>query len=148
ILMLSWVYLWPAAIAVALIAGRHAGTTRFAVAGYFVVLMGLDVLGAAVNPGLGVFGLTLVWLITNLPPTLLLLAFMNRSVRAIGPLVLAFMMLGLMGSSRLITLIGSDDARLSAAVGLGEALELGIYELMAAIVLVGFVILGVVGWLL
>ena len=52
----------------------------------------------------------LSWALYDLPPTLLLLTFLSRRVRAVGPLILTFMLLALIGSDVLVSVVGSQGA--------------------------------------
>jgi hypothetical protein len=75
-----------------------------------------------------------------------LLAFLNRRVRAVGPLVLAFMVAGVTGAVLIPDLATSSDALIRASVRIGGVLGLGGEDIFVALHLVGFVALGILGW--
>jgi hypothetical protein len=92
-----WIACWPAGLALGLAMPPSRRLRLAAVAGYFA----LFAVGAAVSEvsrGSGAAYLHSItppqmlagWLVANGPPTVLLLLFVNRRVRAIGPLVLGF----------------------------------------------------------
>lgn len=70
------------------------------------------------NPVLGIEELTFFWFFANGAGTLLLAAFLTRRVRAVRPLVLAFMVVGVTGAFLAVTIAGSD-----ALARRAEALE-------------------------
>ena len=64
---------------------------RFDVGVYFAIVAVVGAFALVRNPDLGAGELVFVWLFANGAGTLLLAAFLTRRVRAVGPLVLAFM---------------------------------------------------------
>ncbi|HET7158602.1 MAG TPA: hypothetical protein VFI62_06380, partial [Burkholderiales bacterium] len=86
------------------------------------------------------------WLYTNAPATVLLLAFLHRRVRAVGPLVLSFMVTAVIGSQVLISAIGASDAGLRGAVTVGSFFGLGGTQVFFTMMLLGFVLFGIAGW--
>jgi hypothetical protein len=85
---------------------------------------------------------------TNAPATILLLAFLHRRVRAVGPLVLTFMVIAVLGSQVLLSVASADDAGLRAALAVGALFGLGGTGVFYGLMLLGFVLFGVLGWLL
>ena len=83
---------------------------------YFAMLFAVAIFGLVRNSELCLTQLASFWLFTNAPATLLLLAFLRRRVRAVGPLVLAFMVTAIIGSQILMSIVGSDAAAQRAAV--------------------------------
>jgi hypothetical protein len=139
-------YAWPTALAVGLIAAVTL-RQRLAVAGaYFVMLLAVAVVGLTRNAELTVGQLATFWLLTNAPATVLLLAFLQRRVRAVGPLVLAFMVVAVTGSQVAVTLVGQSEAVMRAAVGTGGLLGLGGTGTFFAVMLLGALLAAIVGW--
>lgn len=146
VLWLLSCYAWPTALAVGMIAAVSLGQ-RLAVAGaYFGMLFAVALYGLLRNAELTFGQVAYFWLFTNAPATALLLAFLHRRVRAVGPLVLAFMVLAVTGSQVLLTAIASGDAGLRAAVAVGLFFGLDAYGILAALILTGFVLFGIIGW--
>lgn len=126
-LMLFWYYAWPVVVTICLVA---AGTwrTRFVIALiYFLSLLPLLALTFFTNPSVGWGQILVLWLLTNFVALVVLLAFLNRRIRAVGPLVLTFMIIAVTGSVIL-------------------PIFLGVYS--GSLVIVGFIIFGVIGWLI
>jgi hypothetical protein len=67
-------------------------------------------------------------------------------VRAVGPLVFAFIAAGVAGSFLTIELAGRSDAVLWTALRLGEAAGLGAIGIVVLLHLVGFAVFGAIGW--
>ena len=126
-LMIFWYYAWPVVVTICLVAAAN-WQMRFAVALiYFLSLVPLFVLTMFTRPVIGWGQIAILWILTNLVALVVLLAFLNRRIRAVGPLVLTFMIIAVTGSVLL-------------------PLVLGINSLL--VMLIGFILFGVIGWLL
>jgi len=133
-----------------LVVRRVAASTRTArlavTAGYFTLLALIGTAITVLSPAAGPLALASVWLLTNGPPTLLLLAFLNRRVRAVGPLVVAFMIAVLLGTQIALSL-ADEEARLLFLVEIGSWFGLDAVGIFLAIVLVGAAVFAVAGWI-
>ncbi|MBN8442120.1 MAG: hypothetical protein J0M28_10540 [Thauera sp.] len=139
-------YAWPTVLAVGLIAAVTR-RQRLQLGGlYFSLLLALAVAGVARNAELSLGQLAGFWLLTNAPATVLLLAFLQRRVRAVGPLILAFMVVAITGSQLAVSLVSRSDAAVGAAVGAGGAFGLGGTGTFFAIMALGAVIAAIAGW--
>jgi hypothetical protein len=107
-------------------------------------MIALDVL--VHNPGLSISELVFFWLFANAAGTVLLLAFLHRRVRAVGPLVLTFMVTGVMGAFVPIEVARNNEGVLRVIVAVGQPLGLGATALFVLMHVVGFAVLGVLGW--
>ncbi|HEX6829381.1 MAG TPA: hypothetical protein VF104_10425 [Burkholderiales bacterium] len=145
-LVLFWVYAWPALLAYNLVAAIGHRMQWLAAGAYLLVLLLLLAAAVARSDTASMGELVTLWLITNLPPTLLLLAYLARRIRAVGPLVLTFMLLALTGSQLILSLAGSSDSALRHAAGVGIALGLSGEETFWALAAAGFVLFAVAGW--
>jgi hypothetical protein len=87
-----------------------------------------------------------LWLIINGVPTLLLYALLARRIRAVGPMVLGFALLAMLGAVAIQTLVGLNDANMRAAISVGGALGLGGVGVFWLTALLGFVLFGVGAW--
>ena len=138
-------YAWPVVIAVCIIAAVSA-RQRAAVAGvYLGVYAAVAIWSLARNPDLTVGQVALFWLIINGPSTVLLLAFLHRRMRAVGPMVLAFMVVAVTGAQVFVSLLDKSERALRVAVNVGEAFQLDGYGTFFAIILFGFAAFGVGG---
>jgi len=143
--LFAWTFAWPLVLVVRRVAASTRAARLASAAGYFSVLVILGAASARLNPDATLLDLATVWLVTNGPPTLLLQAFLNRRVRAVGPLVIAFVLTALLGSQ--IALSAADEqARLRLLVEIGSWFRLDAVGVFFAIVLVGAGAFAVVGW--
>ena len=137
---------WPIVLAVSQLAALGwRDRLRFAVL-YLVVFGVATVLGLLISSVLDPLGLIGLWLTSNGLGTLLLLAFLTRRIRSVGPLVLAFMIAGVTGANLLALAIQGSSATTRGLVRIFGAAGMGAVEVLVFILLAGFVILGVVGW--
>ena len=139
-------YARPTALAVGMIVAVSRGQRIAVAAAYFAMLFAVALYGTVRNAELTFGQLAAFWLFTNAPATILLLAFLHRRVRAVGPLVLAFMVTAVIGSQVLLGIAASSEAGLRSAVSVGAVLGLGGAQVFVAIMLLGFVLFGVAGW--
>lgn len=146
-LFLFWMFVWP----FVLTAGIVVAATRFAklvlVAAYFAVMFALGAVSMTSSPDLTWAQVILGWVLFDLPPTLLLLTCLSRRVRAVGPLVLTFTLLALVGSQVAISTIGSDERFIRAAIELMDPLGLGAVGTFVAMMIPGFLVFAVLGWM-
>ena len=145
-LLLFWVFAWPALLAYNIVAAAGRRTQLLAAGAYFVVFALLVAAGTVRSDTTSAAELVKLWLITNLPPTLLLLAYLARRIRAVGPLVLAFMLLALTGSQLILSLVGSSEGAMRAAVGIGGALGLSGTGTFWGVAAAGFAVFALAGW--
>lgn len=139
-------YAWPAALAVGMIAAVSRAQRIAVGAAYFGLLAAAGMFALARNTELTAGQLVIFWLITNAPATLLLLAFLHRRVRAVGPMVLAFMVTAVIGSLALTSIVASGEAGTRAAVSVGSLFGLGGTQIFFGLMGLGFAIFAVAGW--
>jgi hypothetical protein len=127
-LAFTWAYAWPIVLTVNLVAAVTRRAKLATAAVYFLVPV--LVLGnlAAIGVARGLtavwsylleasLGFASLWLIYNSVPTALLVIFLSRRIRAVGPLVEAFMLFAVAGPLIVIYIGGSQDT-LSASQAL------------------------------
>jgi len=142
-----WIYAWPAVIAVNLIAATDRATALRVVAAYFAVLLLLLGVAVTLSPDFSLQQGLMLWLIINGVPTVLLYALLARPIRAVGPMVLGFALLAMIGAVAILALVGLSDANMRAAVGVGGALGVGGVGVFWLTALLGFVLFGLGAWL-
>jgi hypothetical protein len=152
ILMMFVVHAWPIVLTVNLVAAASRGAKLKIGVAYFVILALVTVAGMALfpNPGFNWLSVSAWWLVVNLPPTLLLLTFLNRRVRAVGPLVLIFTTIAVLGSQLALSplvAMSEDEAALRSVSEGASAVGLGSVGLFVALMLGGVLLLGPAGWL-
>lgn len=139
-------YAWPTAVTLVLVTTTTPRQTIMVASVYFGLVILIGGIALARNAGLGLKELVFFWLFANGAATLLLAAFLTRRIRAVGPLVLAFMVAGVTGALLTVALAGSNDALLRAIVNVGGAFGLGATALFALLHLLGFALFGLFGW--
>ena len=147
-LMLWWTYAWPVVLTTNLVSGVTFRRSLVVAGLYFLGFAGVCGLALARNPDVTASNLILLWLATNGPASALLALFLMRRVRAVGPLVLVFIVLGVIGSNANLGLIDRQEGILRIAAGIGMSIGLNAWGVFLGLILVGFVLLGFVGWAL
>ena len=145
-LILFWVYAWPLVMTLSLVAATRRRAKLLLVAAYG---LGFAILAAIVlvrSPDSSVGQVAVLWLSTNLPPTVLLLVFLIRRVRAVGPLVVTFMILALTGSNLLLSILDRRQALLRSVAEVGFSLGLGGTGVFWAMNMIGFILFTIPGW--
>jgi hypothetical protein len=89
-----------------------------------------------------------LWLESNAPATLLLVVFLNRRIRAVGPLVLVFMILSVTGGNLVVTLTGNNQNLLKAISDFSYSMGFGAKSTLVTLHLIGFAVFAIVGWII
>jgi hypothetical protein len=142
-----WIYVWPGVIAVNLIAATDRAAALRVIGAYAAVLLLLLGVAVILSPDFSLQQGLLLWLIINGAPTLLLYVLLARRIRAVGPMVLGFALLAMIGAVAIQTLVGLSDANMRAAIGVGGALGLGGVGVFWLTALLGFLLFGLGAWL-
>jgi hypothetical protein len=148
-----WCYAWPVVLTVNLVAAATRRAKLVTTAVYFFVLLTLGAIAKIPPLDWGQIALpwwiqiVVLWLTINLPATVLLWLFLNRHVRAVGPLVLTFTVIALTGSDLALTIARSDERLLRSIASLGLTLGVGAVGVFIALILLGFSLFGLLGWL-
>jgi len=145
-LILLWVFSWPLVPTLALVAATRRRTRLLLAAAHGAVFVVLGAAALARSPDSSIGQLAVLWLSTNLPPTLLLVVFLIRRVRAVGPLVVTFMVMALTGSNLLLSVLDRHQGLLRSVAGVGFSLGLGGTGVFWALILIGFLLFAVLGW--
>ncbi len=145
-LVMFWLYSWPAAISVALVAGSTREIQKRTIAAYFVIYFVLSGWVVIRNSNVAWTDMATVWLVYNLGATVLFLAFLARRVRAVGPLVFSFMVVAIIGSNVVLSAVGSNESALRGATKVGITFGLNATGVFIGLIILGFVAFGVLGW--
>jgi hypothetical protein len=113
-LFLFWIYMWPVVLVVNLLAASTRRAMFATVCAYGAIFGLICTFSIAGNSKLTASQLGFVWIWMNLPATLLLLGSLHRSVRAVGPLVVAFVTLAVTGTLLVMTILNTNHALLRA----------------------------------
>ncbi len=145
---LTWINFWPALIAIDLTIGASRRSRMVGLLGYFLFGAAVGAVLLSRNAGLPAGQLIYLWLEMNAIPTVLLGIFLNRRIRAVGPLVLVFMIVGVTGATFTTSLVGNHPMLLKAVGQLSYSIGLSAAGTMIALHLIGFAALAIVGWLM
>ncbi len=148
-MFLTWANAWPVVVAIDLVVGLSRRARLMIVLPlYFLIGSVVGAIALAKSPALSVGQLLYLWLDLNAPPTVLLLIFLNRRIRALGPLVLVFMILGVTGASFVVTLIGNNFKLLRTVSNFSYSIGLGARGTMVGLHMIGFAAFAILGWIL
>lgn len=145
-------YLWSLVVTLMVVVATNSKERWLAVVGYLGFILLVWIYGVVRQSSDIIIYITQLWLLYNALPSLLLLAFLRRSVRAVGPLVFAFMVFGVTGIQLLITLLGMNNyANLRGLVEWSNTIGVpntsgGVVLLFILILAVGFLALAIPGW--
>ncbi len=136
-------YTWPTVLVIIII--NPAIRMRIAIP-YFAIILVVAGIGLVHSSDLTAGQLLFFWLLANGPGTVLLLAFLNRHVRAISPLVLAFMVAGITGAVVIIDIVADNKGLIRGIANVGSTLGLGAITIFVLLLLIGFALFGLFGW--
>lgn len=141
-------YLWPTVIAVVLVAAYDRTRRWQLFAAYFLVLLALAGIAVAQNPKLSIGQVFLLWITANGLPTVVVIASLMRPIRAVGPLVLVFLIMASIGSHSLLSMVSLNHALLGVVV-VGLQLGLNPTAIFVGLILFGMLLFALPGcWLL
>jgi hypothetical protein len=141
LVMLSWLFAWPLLLTLILVAGSTSRIKLQLMLAYFCGYVIIGAINVARNPQFSFLQLFGIWLIYNAVPTALVLAYLARRVRAVGPLVLTFLVAALSGSVIFVMLFTNEYLlRLLVRIPLSAT------TLFIGLHLVGFIGFGALGW--
>jgi hypothetical protein len=145
-LFLFWMFFWPAVLAINVVVGT-ARRRLFLIAGYFAIAVLIIVVALRVSPELRLLALPLLWLASCGIQTLVTTAYLSRQVRAIGPLVLAFLLLAFSGALALTSMVAEGAWPLLEAVA-RKAFEVGFEasHVFWALLIIPLIAFAFIGW--
>jgi hypothetical protein len=147
-LWIFWIFYWPAVLAVILVAAEDRARKIWVVVGYFAVYVALTIVMFAVSPIANWSKAAwFFWICLNGPATLLLYLFLRRRIRSVGPLVLVFANIALLGFLLVLFFLAGSEARMRAATEIGDAIGLGGNGFAMAALLLGMLLIVVLGWM-
>ena len=146
LLFLFWMFSWPVVPTVCIVAATTRRAKMTVTALYFLGVAAIGAAGMARSPDLTWPQVAMSWALYDLPATLLLLTFLSRRIRAVGPLILTFMLLALTGSHVLMSAAGSREGYLRLVLHATSPLGLGGTGTFVAMLVVGFLLFAVLGW--
>jgi hypothetical protein len=145
-MIIFWYYAWPVVITVCLVAAATWRTRLIFFVIYFFIIFTLGAIATVSNSFSNWTQIILLWFLTNFPAAILLLTFLNRRVQAVGPFALTFMIFAVTGVVVLPPLVINNARLISLIVDIGLALGLGAFGIYIALLILGFVSFGAIGW--
>jgi hypothetical protein len=141
-------FAWPVVLTLAMVAGSVRQRKRAIAGTYTLAYLAIVVIATLASPEFSVWQGILLWALYNGPSSALVALCLSRRIRAVGPMVLLFLILALLGSDALLALVGSTDVLLRGAVTAGSWFGLGGIGTFFAMILTGFAAFAFVGALL
>ncbi len=146
LIVMCGVFFWPGLLVFNQVTTTTLRGASFSIAGYLAIFLIMNGIVVVRNPHMGFVDLLIVWATYNLPPTLLLLTFLGRRIRAVGPMVWMFMFAAITGSLIALSSVGASDVVLRFLTRLGNAVSLEATGIFLGILLVGFAVFSLLGW--
>lgn len=138
---------WPIVITSGLVAATSWRAWATILAVYFALVVAAAAVLIAHSNGFTWASAAWFWQHHTAEGTLLVLPFLARSVRAVGPMVLAFMILFVGGTITAILTVGASEDRIKWFLQLGAPWGLDSVETLIGFVIAGILALGLAGWI-
>ncbi len=140
-------YGWPVVLATQFIIGTTLRRWLKPIIIYFGVYLSLSLLALAINPNAKLLDLLFLWVLINIPTTLIWWIVLNRRLRAVSPIVLIFMVLAITGSLVFLELFFYNEFALGLSVDLLIPLGFGVRGMMVVNIVIGLIVFCVIGWI-
>lgn len=140
---------WPLVLTLGVLSGFDRRVLARATGWFVLVLLGLGLAAGSLQrfePSV-VAAPFVFWGLTAGLPTLIVLLYLHRSVRAVGVVVVAFTYVGLLGANGLVAFVGGSVDRIRGASRIGTFLGVGAPTVFVGLLLIGFGVAAVAGWL-
>jgi hypothetical protein len=144
---LFWMFAWPAVITTAMVGASVRSTKAMIVGVYFAVLVLLGAASVSRSADLTWGQIAIAWALYNLPATALMLTFLARRIRAVGPFVLVFTVVALAGAQLVLTFFDMNESALRAVVSVQMWFGVGTIRTLAALIVLGLVVFAFLGWI-
>jgi hypothetical protein len=140
------IFSWPIVSTINIVIAATWHMRLAIVLGYFVLLVTLVIVIVVGHPEYSFLQFGQAWFFINFLAILFLAVFLNRRIRAVSPLVLIVMILGLAGAIFTVQFVANNPERFSIIFDINGALGLGGFVIVEVIT-IGFIVFGIVGWL-
>jgi hypothetical protein len=142
-----WVFAWPIVLTLNIVAAATRRMKLRVLAFYALGMIIISAVALAMSPAVTIRQIGMLWVLENLPPTVLMLLFLNRAVRAVGPLLLALFLIVIGGSQVAFSLSLEHAATARAVRDVIFAMGAGSHPI-AVMNVVGLLVLTPVWWLI
>lgn len=143
---LTGIYYWPTVLAILLLAATSRMERLKIQLALFAGIAVFSLYELAISPKLTAGQVVLLWVITNGPPTLLIAVLMLRKLRAVGPLIFAFMLVVVTGITLAPYLAFGNERRMSWAIKIGGSVGLGGTAIFYSAYVLGFLGFALPAW--
>src|SRR5688572_11647464 len=144
-LLLTTMFAWPVVLTLAIVAAS-VRQRKVAIGGAYTLAYGaLVVIATLAGPEFNLWQGLVLWALYNGPQTVLTAICLSRRIRAVSPMVLLFLILGLLGADLLLAIVGSSDLVLRGAATAGGWFGFGATGTVFAMILVGFAAFSIAG---
>ena len=144
---ITWANSWPIVLTVGIVSIVTRRARLIFLLCYFSIGTALSTALLAKSPDLTIGQLVYLWFDPNVVPSLLLLLFLNRRIRAVGPLVMVLMLIGVAGASLFVSVAGANPKLLRAMSDFAFSLGVGPATTLWSMHLLGFALFSIAGWL-
>lgn len=145
-----WISFWPVVLTIGIVAAVTRVERTLLVLAYFIILFAIGAIGIGSSREVTWGQVLLPWAVDDLPPTVAMLTYLSRRVRAVGPLVLVFMVIALAGvyiALASLYVASTDDQLLHAVMDVTGSFGLGATGTLWTFQVIGFLTFGAMGWL-
>ena len=141
-------YMWPVVLVISLVAVTSRREAFYVAGGYFgiVVVIALYTLAQSSAFRLILWQFVYLWFHINGVGTVLSLAFLRHRIRAVGPLVLVFMVMGTTGALLAFEWATNNEVIASVFLKISALLGFGAEQAAILIYVLGFIVLIILGW--
>ena len=143
---LTGIYYWPTVLAILLLAATSRTERLKIQLLLFAAIGAFSLYELAISPQLTVGQLVVLWLTTNGLPTLLIAALLVRQLRAVGPIIFAFLLVVVTGMTIAPSIAFGSERRMLWAIKIGGAVGLGGTAIFYAAFVLGFLCCCLPAW--
>ncbi|HLK59015.1 MAG TPA: hypothetical protein VKU00_20815 [Chthonomonadaceae bacterium] len=144
-LVLFWVYMWPVVLMLQMVVATTWRSKATFLTLYCCIFAILATFAFLLHSKVSVGDFALLWISTNLIPTLCIQTFLSHRIRAVAPLVMIYFIVCITGAMVATSFVGSSTERMHVAAEIGSHFKLGGTGDFIAILLVGFLVFSVPG---
>ena len=139
-------FFWPLLIVTILIKTFRLSKILKILGLYFISFLLIAIIAIIRNPDLTLAALIFFWMYINLPVTMLIYIILRRQIRAVAPMLFAFMLLAVTGSLLAVVLADNNDSVLWVFVDFGQFINVGAPFIFGSILFAGFLLFSIIGW--
>lgn len=144
--LLTAIYGWPGVLLLSLLYFPDFASRRSIAAVYSGIVVTLSMGALFTSPDLTAQQLLILWVISNVPASILIYFFINRQIRGAGVMVMFFLVLCVTGAVLMLGLAGAIPSYMLLLNKLGAMLKLNGATVFTLIPLSGILLFAIIGW--